>query len=468
MSMIVPIILAGGSGSRLWPLSREQYPKQLLALVGKHSLLQETIKRAQQIPMTQEPIVICNQQYRFLISEQMNAIGIHEPKLILEPHGKNTAPAIAIAAHIVNKLYPEARPLLLILPADHVIEETNIFIERIRTTLPFVEQGYLSTFGITPTYPETGYGYIKAGKMLGTSVYTIERFVEKPPREQAESYLADGAYYWNSGMFLFAAEAYLTELKKHSPKIAKSCTETAKKITELGGYYLLSETFSECPSDSIDYAVMEKTDKALVTPLPVKWSDVGSWSALWDINTADDQGNIIQGDVTTIDTENCYLRSESRLIATAGLKDHLVVETSDAIMVAHKDYAQKVKDLFHELKAKARNEVIHHEVVHRPWGTYEVLTEGPYYRVKHVFIKPGASLSSQAHKHRSEHWVVLKGTLTLRLDDHKIQKFEAYGSAFIKPQQTHQLSNEGKTMLEIIEVQAGDYLSEDDIYHEEH
>lgn len=361
MSSIIPIILAGGSGSRLWPLSREHHPKQLLSLIEGYSLLQETIKRAQKLPFTKDPIVICNKEYRYLIAEQMLAIGIKEPKLILEPSGRNTAPAIAMAAHVVNKLYPNEHPLLLVLPADHIIQDIDIFMERLQNTLIFAERGYLNTFGIAPTYPETGYGYIKAGSMLDTSIYKIDKFIEKPPFEKAEIYASSGDYYWNSGMFLFKSDTYLDELKKHSPNISKACEDEAKQLSEIGGFYLLSENFNNCPSDSIDYAVMEKTDKALITPLPIKWSDVGSWAALFDILPKDDNGNILQGDVTAIDVQDCYIRSESRLVAIAGLRDHIVVETPDAVMVVHKDYAQNVKDLFNNLKARKRSEVLHHK-----------------------------------------------------------------------------------------------------------
>lgn len=467
MSVIIPIILAGGSGSRLWPLSREHYPKQLLSLINGHSLLQETIKRSQNLPLTQNPIVICNNDYRFLIAEQMLSVGISEPRLILEQQGRNTAPAIAIAAHIAKKLYANDQPILLILPADHMIQDLEIFKERLHHALKFAEQGYLNAFGITPTYAEIGYGYIKTGAMIDTSIYKIAKFIEKPPLKEAEVYASSGNYYWNSGMFLFQADAYLNELKKLSPEISKACTTAAKDLNEVGGFYHLGESFNHCPSDSIDYAVMEKTDKALITPLPVKWSDVGSWSALLDILPTDAEGNILQGDVTAIDVNNCYIRSESRLVAIAGLKDHIVVETPDAVMVAHKNYAQNVKELFQHLKSQSRTEVLNHTVVQRPWGSYEVLLEGPNYRVKHVVIKPGASLSNQSHKHRSEHWVVLKGTATIRLgNDHKTLK--AYESTFIPNNQAHQLSNQEQHPLEIIEVQAGNFLSEEDIYHDEH
>lgn len=466
MRKVVPIILAGGSGSRLWPLSREHYPKQLLSLVGEHSLLQETIKRSVHITDVQPPIVICNKEYRFLIAEQMLATGIKEPKLILENTGRNTAPAIAMAAHIVNKIYPEESPLLLILPADHLLQAPELFAKYLNQTNSLDGQDYLITFGITPTYPETGYGYIKAAEPVNQDLYKVAQFTEKPSLEKAQEYLASNSYYWNSGMFLFKSTTYLNELKKYRPAIADACASEAQAIVNMNNFFHLSEHFNHCPAESIDYAIMEHTDRALMMPLPLKWSDVGSWSALLDILPKDNQGNIIQGDVTAIDMQNCYVRSEDRLIAIAGLQDHIVVETSDAVMIAHKDYAQKVKDLFNNLKAKSRNEVIQHSLIQRPWGSYKTLTEGSFYRVKHVIVKPGASLSSQAHQHRSEHWIVLKGVAHITVAN-KQKTLNTYESTFIPVNHMHQLSNPGKESLEIIEVQAGDYLSEADIYHDD-
>ena len=464
MSLVIPIILAGGSGSRLWPLSREHYPKQLLTLTGKYSLLQQTIKRAQQLSSNGEPLVICNKHHRFLVAEQMLEIGVNEPKLILEPVGRNTAPAIGIAAGIANKLYPEAEPLLLILPADHVIQEIDIFLHCIEMIIPFVTRGYLCTFGVQPTCPETGYGYIKRGQMLSPEVFTIDQFVEKPNYERAEAFIKSQEYYWNSGMFFCKSTAYLEELERYQPEIYTYCQQEVENLKNIGGFYSLSETFNACPSNSIDYAVMEHTNKALVIPMPVTWSDVGSWSALWNLIPKDNNNNIIQGDVTAIDIQDCYIRSESRLVAIAGLKEHIVVETPDAVMIAHKNYAQNVKDLFNDLKNKARNEIKQHRRVHRPWGTYELLAEGPYYRVKHVLIKPRASLSAQMHQHRSEHWVILRGTASITLGEKKIL-LNPYESTFIPVNQLHQLSNPSSDLLEIIEIQAGNYLSEEDIYH---
>jgi mannose-1-phosphate guanylyltransferase/mannose-6-phosphate isomerase len=355
--MIIPIILAGGTGSRLWPSSREHFPKQLLTLVGENSLLQETIKRTQSIAHVADPIVICNRQYRFLVAEQMLEMGIESPQLILEPTGRNTAPAIAMAAFLAQRLSPHTPPLLLILPADHIIPENDRFLAAIEASCALAEAGHLLTFGIEPTYPETGYGYIQSGAEVAPPICKVTQFIEKPKKSEAEAYLKTGQYYWNSGLFLFAANRYLEELNIHRPDIYKACATEAEHLTEVGGFFNLSDTFSSCPSESIDYAVMEKTARALMYPLKVTWSDVGSWTALYDVLPRDKNANILQGDVTCIDTHNCMIRAEHRLIATVGLKDMIVIETKDAVMVAHKDHAQKVKDLVAQLKMNQRKDL---------------------------------------------------------------------------------------------------------------
>lgn len=354
--MIIPIILAGGTGSRLWPLSREAYPKQLLTLAGENSMLQETIKRIQDLHQIVDPIVICNKQYRFLVAEQMLEMGIETPRLILEPTGRNTAPAIAIAAELANQLYPHQDPLLLVLPADHLIQETERFHAGMDAALPFAKD-HLITFGVEPTYPETGYGYIRAGKAVADQVHQVAAFVEKPQQEVAETYLSEGNYYWNSGMFLFSAHMYLKELERFRPDIASFCKQELHTIHSADGFFALSERFSECPSESIDYAVMEETDKALVIPLDLTWSDVGSFAALHDVLPHDENNNILQGDVTCIETKNCLIRADHRLVATIGLDNHIVIETPDAVLVAHKDYSQKVKDLVAQLKIQQRKEL---------------------------------------------------------------------------------------------------------------
>lgn len=354
--MIVPIILAGGTGSRLWPLSRERYPKQLLTLVGENSLLQETIKRTQDLSDVVEPIVICNKQYRFLVAEQMLEMGIDSPQLILEPVGRNTAPAIALAAFIAESLHPEQNPLLLVLPSDHLIPEKERFIEGLERSVSSAQDS-LITFGIKPTYAETGYGYIERGPALGKHLYQVAKFVEKPEQAVAEKYVKQGSYYWNSGMFLFSAKVYLEELKKYRPDIYNFCRQEIARLKKSEGFFNLTDHFKECPSESIDYAVMEQTEKALMLPLEVTWSDVGSWTALHDLLPQDADGNILQGDITCIDTKNCFVRAENRLVATIGLKDHIVIETADAVMVAHKDYAQKVKDIVAQLKIQQRKDL---------------------------------------------------------------------------------------------------------------
>lgn len=354
--MIVPIILAGGTGSRLWPLSRERYPKQLLTLVGENSLLQETIKRTQDIPNVADPIVICNKKYRFIVAEQMLEMGIETPHLILEPVGRNTAPAIALAALIAESLYADQNPVLLILPSDHLIPEKDKFMAGIEEALPYTKD-HLITFGIKPTYAETGYGYIKAGANLTGHLYQVAKFVEKPKQDIADEYIKNGSYYWNSGMFLFPARTYLQELETHRPEIYQACLDENMRIKKSEGFFTLSNKFEACPSESIDYAVMEHTDKALVIPLEVTWSDVGSWTALHEVLPQDENGNILQGDITCIDTVNCFVRAENRLVATVGLKDHIVIETKDAVMVAHKDYAQKVKDIVAQLKIQQRKDL---------------------------------------------------------------------------------------------------------------
>lgn len=353
--MIIPIILAGGTGSRLWPLSRKHFPKQLLTLVGENSLLQETIQRIQHVPNMADPIVMCSKQYRFIVAEQMLEMGIENPQLILEPAGRNTAPAIAMAALLAQKLYPNENPLLLILPADHLIPEHEIFIAGIHRAMQFANQ-YLITFGIHPDRPETGYGYIRAGEIVAEPFCQVAEFIEKPSKNKAEAFLEQGSYYWNSGMFFFSARQYLLELSKYRSDIYNYCTLEVDHIHAADGFFNLSNRYADCPAESIDYAVMEKTDQALIFPLHVTWSDVGSWTALHDVLPRDNNGNILQGDITCIDTENSMIRAEHRLVAALGLKDMIIIETSDVVLVAHKDQAQKVKDLVAQLNIQQRKE----------------------------------------------------------------------------------------------------------------
>ncbi|MEN9460862.1 MAG: mannose-phosphate guanyltransferase [Pseudomonadota bacterium] len=459
--MLIPVILSGGVGSRLWPLSREHYPKQLLALVGQNTLLQDTVLRLKNLPEVAPPLVVCNESHRFLIAEQLRSIQIHPEHLILEPEGRNTAPAAAVAALAAQNY--DLDPIILVLPADHLIKNVEVFCAQVEAALPLAAAGHLVTFGIVPNTPETGYGYIQAGQAVGESAFKVARFVEKPALALAQEYVAAGDYYWNSGMFLFKASRYLEELEKFAPKIFGACQESVYGATQDEDFMRLSkQAFLNCPSDSIDYAVMERTQDAVILPLDAGWNDVGAWSALWEVSEQDTQGNVCIGDVLTEASENCYLRSEYRLIAALGMKDHIIVETADAVLVAHKDYVQDVKKIVNQLKATARQEADLHRKVHRPWGTYENIDVEERFQVKRIQVKPGASLSLQMHYHRSEHWIVVKGTAQVTRGEETFVLSENQ-STYIPLGVKHRLENPGKLPLELIEVQSGSYLGEDDI-----
>lgn len=460
--MLVPIILSGGVGSRLWPLSREHYPKQLLALIGPHTLLQNTLLRLQGLAQQSPPIVVCNEHHRFLIAEQLRNIKITPKHILLEPVGRNTAPAAAIAA--IAALVDDPEALLLVLPADHLIAKTEIFQQAVMKGIPLAMANHLVTFGIVPNCPETGYGYIKAMPLLDNSdVQAVERFVEKPDLDTAKSYVAAGDYFWNSGMFLFKATQYLAELEKFAPDILGACRQAMDNAMEDRDFLRLDESaFKCCPSNSIDYAVMEYTDNAVVVPLDAGWSDVGAWSSLWEISEHDEVGNVVLGDVLTENVRNCYLRSEHRLVAALGVENLVVIETADAILVAHKDHVQDVKRVFARLKANARSETELHRKVYRPWGSYEGIDVETRFQVKHITVNPGASLSLQMHYHRSEHWVVVKGTARITRDQETFIISENQ-STYIPLGVKHRLENPGKLPLEIIEIQSGGYLGEDDI-----
>ena len=460
--MIIPVILSGGSGTRLWPLSREAYPKQFLPLVDQRTMLQNTALRIAGLADTTAPLVVCNEEHRFMVAEQLRAVGIQPAAVILEPVGRNTAPAVAVAA--LHAQLAGADPILLILPADHVIADVEGFRAAVRQIAPHAEAGRLITFGIVPTAPEIGYGYIKAGAPLDDSgVCKVERFVEKPDTATAQTYLQSGAYSWNSGMFMFRASAFLAELERFAPAMLAACQQalaTGRADTDF--LRLDRKAFAACPKDSIDYAVMEKTDQAVVLPLTVGWNDVGSWSALWEAGERDADGNITRGDVIAVDTRDTYVDASTRLVATVGVADLVVVETADAVLVASKERVQEVKAVVDQLKASQRPEGRNHRKVYRPWGCYDSIDLDQRFQVKHITIKPGACISSQMHHHRAEHWVVVSGTARVLRGDEEFLLTENQ-STYIPVGIPHRLTNPGKIPLEIIEVQSGSYLGEDDI-----
>lgn len=465
--MLCPVILSGGAGTRLWPLSRELYPKQLLALTGERTMLQQTALRLEGLSAT-SPIVVCNDSHRFLVAEQLRQIRIEPRALVLEPFGRNTAPAIALAAHAALKSVagdPEADPVLLVLPADHVIRDVPAFQKAVRVALALAEQGKLVTFGIVPNAPETGYGYIQRGESGAATAgaHTIARFVEKPSAEKAAQFLKSGDYFWNSGMFMFRARRYLQDLARFAPEIARVCESAAASAqSDLDFTRVDAKLFESCPSDSIDYAVMEKTSEAWVVPLDAGWSDVGSWAALHDACESDGRGNVTRGDVIAEDSNGCYLYSESRLVAVVGLQDHVVIETKDAVLVAPKDRVQDVKKLVFRLKEQGRYEHSLHREVFRPWGSYDSIESGPRFQVKRLKVKPGATLSLQMHHHRAEHWIVVSGTARITRGD-EVFLLEENQSTYIPVGVRHRIENPGKIPVHIIEVQSGSYLGEDDI-----
>jgi len=473
--MIIPVILSGGAGTRLWPLSRELYPKQLLPLAGRHTMLQETLLRLQGLEAG-PPLVVCNEEHRFLVAEQLRQLEIESPLVILEPVGRNTAPAVAVAA--LQALAGGDDPLLLILPADHVIRDRAAFQQAVLAGADCAERGSLVTFGVVPDKPETGYGYIRAGERLeiasqalasGTPEPSslvpraIADFVEKPDAATAQAYLASGEYTWNSGMFLFRASRYLEELEKFAPEMLSACRRAhAGAAADLDFLRLDREAFAASPADSIDYAVMEKTLAAVVLPLAAGWNDVGSWSALWEVGEQDADGNICRGEVLSEGSRDCYLYSSGRIVAAVGLVDHVVVETADAVLVAAKSQVQEVKKIVERLKREHRPEALLHRRVSRPWGAYEGVDAGERFQVKRITVHPGAKLSLQLHHHRAEHWVVVKGTARVTCGD-QVRIISENESTYIPLGVSHRLENPGKVPLEIIEVQSGSYLGEDDI-----
>ena len=453
---MIPVILSGGSGTRMWPYSRSMYPKQFLPLVGENSMLQETILRLGDD--VEQPVVVCNEDHRFVVAEQLRALGLKPRSILLEPVAKNTAPAIVLAA---LEVLEGGDDVLLVLPADHVIADEREFRDSLVIAKEQADAGKLVTFGIVPTYAETGYGYIKAEGDVGARL--VDDFLEKPDTDTAQAYLDSGDYFWNSGMFMFKASTYISEIEKYAPEILFSCREAiALAKSDLDFIRIDKASFDKCPSDSIDYALMEKTDSAVMIPLDAGWSDVGSWSSLWSVSAKDECGNSIRGDVLLEDTKNCYVQSESKLIATVGLRDTVVVQTDDAILVAAKDKVQNVKKVVEKLKSLDRSEVQLHRKVYRPWGNYDSIDCGERFQVKRIVVNPGAKLSLQMHYHRAEHWVVVAGTAQVTNGDETLLLRENQ-STYIPVGVTHSLLNPGTIPLEIIEVQSGSYLGEDDI-----
>ena len=460
--LVIPVILSGGVGSRLWPLSRELYPKQLHALVTEKSLLQETALRVSGEPFG-APSVICNNEHRFIVAQHLRDCGINPSAILLEPVGRNTAPAAAIAALLIAETDEDA--LMLLLPSDHIIKDQDKFLRAINQAIAAAQAGYLVTFGIPATMPETGYGYIERGAKIASApgCFQVAQFIEKPDAATAEAYLAAGTYAWNSGMFLFSAATFLAELEAHNPEILALCRATLEnRQTDLDFIRLGQHPFTKINGISIDYAVMEHTDKAAVVPAEMGWSDVGAWDALWNISNKDESGNVLEGNVITEDVNNSYIRTEKQWVAAAGLEDTIVVATDDAVLVAAKGKAQQVKELVAQLKESAPELQLSHSVVYRPWGWYQSLGVGPAFQVKLIQLDPGAKISLQRHRHRAEHWVVVSGNATVTRNE-DVFDLEKNQSTFIPVKAIHRLENKSSQPLQIVEVQSGDYLGEDDI-----
>jgi mannose-1-phosphate guanylyltransferase/mannose-6-phosphate isomerase len=467
--MITPVILAGGSGTRLWPLSRQLYPKQFMQLVDSHTLLQSTLLRLSPLEDIQPPIVVCNDEHRFIVAEQLREIGIQPQAIVLEPVGRNTAPAIAVASLLSRPA--QENSILLVLPADHYIEDHQGLANTVRQGVRFALQGRMVTFGIVPQAPETGYGYIRKGEPIVDGqtpeghppVWRIDQFVEKPALETAKSYLASGDYCWNSGMFMFRSDRLLEEMQTHAPDILSACRSAIEKAaTDLDFYRLNKPAFQACPSDSIDYAVMEKTDRGVMVALDSLWNDLGSWEALWQAGRKDSEGNVVHGDACLQDVKDSFVYATGRLVTAVGLTEHVVVETKDAVFVAPRDHVQQVKTLVERLKSGNRPETYTHKKVYRPWGSYESVDVSERFQVKRITVNPKAILSSQKHFHRAEHWIVVRGTARVTRGD-EVFILKEDESTYIPLGIVHRLENPGRIPLELIEVQSGSYLGEDDI-----
>jgi mannose-1-phosphate guanylyltransferase/mannose-6-phosphate isomerase len=460
--VLIPVLLSGGVGSRLWPVSRQLYPKQFLKLADdRHSLFQQTCLRAMRVCGAEHGIVVCNEEHRFIVAEQLRQLGEHQGSIILEPIGRNTAPALTLAA--LDALQRNHDAMMLVLPADHVITDIDAFADAVSAGIGHAKDGLLVTFGIVPSDPETGYGYIRRGERIDERAFRVTHFAEKPDRSTAEHYLSSGEYDWNSGMFLFRAETFLDEIARFEPEVLRNCREAYLQAeADLDFQRIETKAFARCPSISIDYAVMERTSRAAVVPLQCGWSDVGSWGALQQIDEADSDGNVCHGDVVAVDSDNCYLRAESRLLSTLGVSNLVVVETPDAVLVADRESSQDVKKIVDILGKGARAEVLSHTKVYRPWGSYESLVQAPRFQVKRIIVNPGQQLSLQMHHHRAEHWIVVHGTARVTCGEKEFTISEDE-STYIPLGTRHRLANPGVIPLELIEVQSGSYLGEDDI-----
>lgn len=467
-STLYPVIMAGGTGSRLWPLSRVLYPKQFLCLKGDLTMLQATVSRLDRVAC-KNPVVICNEEHRFIVAEQLRDMGKLAENIILEPAGRNTAPAVALAAIAALRSSPNDDPLMLILAADHVIQDESAFHNAVEAAIPLALNGKLVTFGIVPDAPETGYGYIRRGEVchaetfVDSVAFKVAQFVEKPDADTAQAYISSGEYYWNSGMFLFRAGRYLEELEKYRPDILAACQTAMEAVDpDLDFLRVDEEAFLACPEDSIDYAVMEHTADGVVVPMNAGWSDVGSWSSLWEISQRTAEGNVHYGDVISHHTENSYVYAESGLVTTVGVKDLVVVQTKDAVLIADRNQVQDVKKVVEQIKADGRHEHHVHREVYRPWGKYDSIDEGERYQVKRIRVKPGEGFSLRMHHHRAEHWIVVAGTAQVTMND-EVRLLVENESIYIPFGTPHRLENPGKIPLDLIEVRSGAYLKEDDI-----
>ncbi|QEY15073.1 mannose-1-phosphate guanylyltransferase/mannose-6-phosphate isomerase [Cellvibrio sp. KY-GH-1] len=462
--MIIPVVLAGGSGTRLWPMSRQHYPKQLLKLFGDKTMLQQTIARLDGVPNLAPPIVVCNEEHRFMVAEQLHEIGQPKASIILEPVARNTAPALALAALHARSLADN--PILLVLSADHMIKDVSAFHSALNDAIVAALAGHLATFGVNPTRPETGYGYIKThhdSKQADATFYPVTRFVEKPDLPTAERYLAEGCYYWNSGMFVFQTEVFLKELQEQSAEVVIAA-EQAKvwSVQDLDFIRVDKDSFSQAPNISIDYALMEKSSNVVCVPFSAGWSDVGDWKSFWDLSDKDSAGNSIIGDGIDIGSSNTLVFSQDKLVATLGVNNLMIVNTPDAVLVADQSQAQQVKAIIAQIEKQKRSEHLQHREIYRPWGCYDAIDTGDRYQVNRIRVKPGGSLSLQVHHHRAEHWIVVKGTALVQKGDQNMLLSENE-STYIPVGTKHRLSNPGKIPLEIIEVQSGPYLKEDDV-----